>query len=110
LSKSLEEFDKTWVAFEQFYVLELMLIEADARKLITDGIDVEKELKDQEQREKLKGRIVLDSIGYNKCRGKLVKIVGQINSVANPEGTGRDDLGIDILVASENVTRKVSAT
>lgn len=52
----------------------------------------------------------MDSIGYNKCRGKLVKIVGQINSVANPEGTGRDDLGIDILVASENVTRKVSAT
>lgn len=46
MSKSLEEFDKTWVAFEQFYVLELMLIEADARKLITDGIDVEKELKD----------------------------------------------------------------
>lgn len=48
LSKSLEEFDKTWVSFEQYYVLELMLIEADARKLITDGIDVEKELMEQE--------------------------------------------------------------
>lgn len=30
--------------------------------------------------------------------------------MANPEGTGRDDLGIEILTAAENVTRKVSAT
>ena len=38
LAKHLEEFDQTWVAYEQIYVLELMLIEADARRFITDAI------------------------------------------------------------------------
>ena len=44
MSKHLEEFDKTWVAYEQIYVLELMLIEADARRFITEAIDTEKDL------------------------------------------------------------------
>lgn len=30
--------------------------------------------------------------------------------MANPEGTGRDDLGIEILIAAEKVSRKVSTT
>lgn len=30
LIAELLEFDKTWVAFERFYVLELMIIETDA--------------------------------------------------------------------------------
>ena len=38
MAKHLEEFDQTWVAYEQIYVLELMLIEADARIFITDAI------------------------------------------------------------------------
>ena len=38
MAKHLEEFDQTWVAYEQIYVLELMLIEADARRFITDAI------------------------------------------------------------------------
>lgn len=44
MAKHLEEFDQTWVAYEQIYVLELMLIEADARRFITDAIQFEKEL------------------------------------------------------------------
>jgi len=32
---------------------------------------------------------------------KLLKILGKINSVANPEGMGRDDLTNDILLAAE---------
>lgn len=44
MAKHLEEFDQTWVAYEQIYVLELMLIEADARRFITDAIENEKEL------------------------------------------------------------------
>lgn len=52
-----------------------MLIEADARKFITDAIDIEKELAAYEKKEKSKGRIVLDSLEYNKCRGKLTKII-----------------------------------
>ena len=44
MSKNLQEFDHTWVAYEQIYVLELMLIEADARRFITEAIETEKEL------------------------------------------------------------------
>ena len=39
ITKHLEELDQTWV-----YVLELMLIEADARRFITEAIDTDKEL------------------------------------------------------------------
>ena len=44
MGKNLQEFDHTWVAYEQIYVLELMLIEADARRFITEAIDTEKDL------------------------------------------------------------------
>ena len=44
MAKHLEVFDQTWVAYEQIYVLELMLIEADARRYITEAIEIEKEL------------------------------------------------------------------
>ena len=44
LAHHLETFDGVWVAYEQIYVLELMLIEADARRFITEAIESEKEL------------------------------------------------------------------
>ena len=107
---NLEEFDKYWVTFEQLYVFELMLIEADARRFITDAINLEKELLEIEKKEKSKGKIFFDSETYNSSWKKLVKIVGQINAVANPEGHGRDDLGVEILVKAERLIRRVSAT
>ena len=61
MAKHLEEFDQTWVAYEQIYVLELMLIEADARRFITDAIEHEKELTQIELKEKSRGRIVVDT-------------------------------------------------
>jgi hypothetical protein len=33
-----------------------------------------------------------------------------VNSVANPEGTGRDDLSAEILMAAEGIIRRVSPT
>jgi hypothetical protein len=44
MAKHLEAFDRTWVSYEQIYVLELMLIEADARLFITEAIDTDKEI------------------------------------------------------------------
>ena len=41
MAKHLEDFDQTWVSYEQIYVLELMLIEADARLFITEAIETE---------------------------------------------------------------------
>lgn len=64
MATHLEEFDKTWVGYEQIYVLELMLIEADARRFITDAIESEKELSLIEIKEKSRGRIVVDSHEY----------------------------------------------
>lgn len=107
---NLEAFDKYWVTFEQLYVFELMLIEADARRYITNAVEIEKDIVSLEQKEKSKGKIFLDSEEYNNARKKLVKVIGQINSVANPEGTGRDDLGVEILIKSEHLIRRVSAT
>ena len=108
MGKNLQEFDHTWVAYEQIYVLELMLIEADARRFITEAIETEKDLSIVEQREKSRGRIVIDSTEYVQKRTKLISILGKINSVANPEGMGRDDLSNDILLAAEGIFRRVS--
>lgn len=43
-------------------------------------------------------------------RAKLVSTLGKINSVANPEGMGRDDLTNDILLAAEGIYRRISPT
>jgi len=108
MCKNLQEFDHTWVAYEQIYVLELMLIEADARRFITEAIETEKDLSQVELKEKSRGRIVIDSQEYVQKRSKLIQILGKINSVANPEGMGRDDLSNDILLAAESIFRRVS--
>lgn len=85
-----------------------MKIEADARRYICKAINIEKELSSIEIREKLKGRIVLNNEHYHSLRKKLVKILNQINSVANIEGKGRDDLGFEILLEAEGIIRRVS--
>jgi hypothetical protein len=108
MGKNLQEFDHTWVAYEQIYVLELMLIEADARRFITEAILIEKGLTEIEQKEKSRGRIVIDSQEFIQKRTRLIQILGKINSVANPEGMGRDDLSNDILLAAEGIFRRVS--
>lgn len=85
-----------------------MLIEADARLFITEAIEADKELTQIEQREKARGRIVVDTQEYTDKRQKLIQILGKINSVANPEGMGRDDLSNDILLAAEGIYRRIS--
>ena len=87
-----------------------MLIEADARRFITEAIESEKELTQIEIKEKSRGRIVVDTSAYSLKRSKLITILGKINSVANPEGMGRDDLGSEILLAAEGIYRRISPT
>ena len=72
MAKHLEDFDNTWVSYEQIYVLELMLIEADARLFIPEAIETDKELASIEQREKARGRIQIDNVEYTEKRGKLI--------------------------------------
>lgn len=45
-----------------------MLIEQDARRYITDAIEIEKEITSAEVRERAKGKIMVDCPDYNKNR------------------------------------------
>ena len=110
MAKNLQDFDKNWVTYEQIYVLELMLIEADARLFITEAIETDKELTAIENKEKTHGRIQIENVRHSGLRSKLIQILGKINSVANPEGMGRDDLSHDILQAAEGIFRRISPT
>lgn len=47
---------------------------------------------------------------YNKNRSKLITMINKINSVANPEGKGRDDLQPEILFQAEGLCRRVSSS
>lgn len=105
----LEENDGDWTHFERIYVNELMIIEKKARRLVSDAIILDKELQSIEIREKMRGKILLSNLdAYNSCRRKLSALVSEINSVANTEGTGRDDLDLSILLEAEGVIRRVS--
>jgi hypothetical protein len=85
-----------------------MVIESEARKRVVTAIELEKDVHAFEIREKLKGKVVLNCETYNELRKKLVAACGKINSVANTEGKGRDDLTVDILIAAEGITRRIS--
>ena len=39
---------------------------------------------------------------------QFCKVIAKINSVANVEGKGRDDLGVNILLEAEGITRRVT--
>lgn len=52
----------------------------------------------------------MESTDHNKNRKMLVDIINRINSVANPEGTGRDDLQADILFQAEGICRRISTS
>ena len=52
---------KKYNGMTQLYIIELMQIEAEARKYITDAIEIEKEVQEQESKDKAKGAIVTSS-------------------------------------------------
>jgi hypothetical protein len=52
-----------------------MLIESDARRYITDAIEIEKEITSSEVRERAKGKIIVMCPEYNKNRSKLISIL-----------------------------------
>lgn len=85
-----------------------MVVEKDARSRIVNAIELEKQIQSFEIRERLKGKVVLNCETYNELRRKFVELCGNINSVTNPEGKGRDDLSVDILIAAEGISRRIS--
>jgi hypothetical protein len=87
-----------------------MLIEQDARRFIQEAIDIEREITSSEVRERSRGKIIVECADYNKNRKKLVEVLNKINSVANSEGKGRDDLKVEILFQAEGISRRISAS
>lgn len=85
-----------------------MLIETDARRHVQEAVEIEKELLSMEIREKIKGRIFLTNGDITNLKKKLCKTICLINSVANVEGKGRDDLSYDILQESEGILRRIT--
>lgn len=108
ISELLVEFDRKWVKYEEKIINEIITIERKSRRLIFEGIKVEMELTHYELRANVRGKILYDDREYNKVRDQFIKIIIELNTVANTEGKGRDDLNIDILLKAERVLRQVS--
>jgi hypothetical protein len=112
----LESFDQVWVTFEKLYVVQLMYIESESRKHITQAIEIDKELTSIEIREKLRGKILVvsDEVANLKRKvpahfhTKLCKCMAHTNAVANLEGKGRDDLAPEVLFEAEGLIRRVT--
>lgn len=84
-----------------------MAIESDARRFITEAIFLDAGISAIENECSLFS--LKDNKKYHSLRTSLVGLIGKINSVANIEGKGRDDLSIDILIAAEGLSKRISA-
>ena len=112
VERLLEQFDQDWSIYERAYVTELMAIEADARRHVTEAIRIVQQMCGYESEQRLRGRILNTATDeeYNSLRNKFLHQICEINQVANSIGQGRDDLDASVLVVADDVSRKVSAS
>lgn len=109
IKTALIDFDKKWALYEEKYISELIYIEKISRRFIFEGIKIEKELAQYEKRATIRGRLdISNDKEYNEIREKFVKVLNELNKIANINGKGRDDLTIEILLKSETVLCTVS--
>ena len=108
IKSCLIEFDLKWVHYEESYINELIIIEEKARKLITEGIKIENEITNYENKSKVKGKLLINDKKYNELRTKLISNILKINQIANINGKGRVDLPPEILFKAEKVLVTVS--
>ena len=111
LKVQLKVFDKLWSEYEHKYISELMTIEEKARRPVSRAIEAVMQLNREEQREIESGKVVTggQSAQSIQLKKKLVDCFREMNSVANLEGKGRDDLGVGILIEAERVLTQISA-
>ena len=81
-----------------------MVIEADARRFITEAIEAEEKLSEIEKTlGQINCKIELNE-SYNQARQEFIQKLANINAVVNINGTGRDDLtDLGILTAAEKI-------
>ena len=108
LKISLIDFDKKWVDYEENYINELIEIEKKSRKIVIEGINIEKEITNYENKSKAHGKLLINDKKYNQLITKLVEILLKLNKTANVDGKGRSDLHSEILFKAEKVLITVS--
>jgi len=92
LKSALRTFDDAWAQFEYKYIIGLMHIEDQAKKLLRDAIEQEGKLREME-----KASMDCNSVQLDRERSEFVQCISQLNVVANTERKGRSDLTADIL-------------
>ena len=86
-----------------------MEIEKSARKYITDAIELEEQLQVLEKKLLEEDKFVSSfQSEINEVKKKFIIQIGKINSVANIERHGRDDLDFTILQSSDEVFTNIS--
>ena len=76
--------------------------------MILDGIKIENEITNYENKSKIKGKLLINDNNYNELRIKLINNILKLNKIANVDGKGRDDLPPEILFRAEKVLVTVS--
>lgn len=84
----LDEFDAAWVNFERLCIPEYMAMEQQVRDVVQVAIDLEKQMQ------------LLHPLTDSRVERRLVAQIAVLNSVANREGHGRDDLDYSIVEAA----------
>jgi len=95
LTPVLKALDNAWARFEERYISELVEIEAKARSHIVLAIELERRL---QQLESQHGEDAWELQEYRQVQHALVAAVTRLNSVANVNRKGRDDLRVEVLV------------
>lgn len=110
LKIQLKVFDRLWVDYESKYINELMIIEEKARLPVTKSIDFLRQLEEEVRKQKQRGTIITSQLSprAKTLRAQFIDQFKQMNSVANVDGKGRDDLGVEVLEEAENVLKQVS--
>jgi len=105
LTKVLQALDAAWASFEERYISELVQIEAKARSLIVQAIEHERRLWELE----CQYENCWDLPVYKQVLRQMVDAITRLNSVANVNRKGRDDLQVDVLIEANETLRKCNA-
>lgn len=105
LTSALKALDSTWAKFEERYISELVQIEAKARSIIVHAIERERCL---QQFEAKHGEDVWEMPEGRAVQRALVAAITRLNSVANVNRKGRDDLRSEVLFEAHMTLRQVN--
>jgi len=108
MAGALTALDQAWADFEHQYITELINIEAKARRLIVQAVEQERKLQLLELSLKSVAnfRALFEVPEYRQEQRRLVACIARLNSVANINRKGRDDLGVEILESANEALRR----